>query len=414
MSNTLTPFLYHTRTLQRIPTALVGRPPVSRCLFHSPAKLQAKFSKRRSSDESIPFELPPGLNLTSDESRGTDGEAEGENEVSTITPTERRAFDSIFQEIASRSSRPSRSHLADNVISLIVQDADRSASGASSRRGPVVDRDAALEKFPPSLRKAASMALGALKEEDGVGTEQTVHQQDVNDGDDDGLAIDKLVKTATIGEHRRRERRRVENWMLNAESDFKLWKSMAKDVFRMVHRLGIGENKSLADRAPPATPEEAAKRKKEELNIYVHGPLYPLLLLRGLRLLDRAYETPSQLALSVLPRVQELGLASYVLGASTPFYNTLMGIYWYRYGDVSAVFSLLEEMRRAGLSFDEESLEMLRDMETAMVPLAEGEQGQFVKELTAMPEYEAAFDSRLPHWEKVIQSSVEDKKREDL
>jgi hypothetical protein len=200
--------------------------------------------------------------------------------------------------------------------------------------------------------------------------------------------------------------------MLSAESDFQLWKSMTKDVFSMVERLGIGDKGSLADKGSAANQEEAARRKKEELNIYVHGPLYPLLLLRGLRLLDRAFESPSQLALSVLPRVQELGLASYVLGASTPFYNTLMSIYWHRYGDVSAVFGLLEEMRRAGLSFDEDSLNLLRDIENALVPYAEGEHGQFVKELTAMPEYEAAFDSRLPHWEKVMQSSIDDKKRE--
>ncbi|KAH8903729.1 hypothetical protein BR93DRAFT_930884 [Coniochaeta sp. PMI_546] len=432
MSNTLTPFLYHTRTLQRIPTVLFTGPSVSRSLFHSPAKLQAR--KRRSSDESIPFELPPGLNLTSDESRGADSVGPGgESEtVSTITPTERRAFDTIFQEIASRSNRPSRSHLADNVISLVVQDADRSSARSSSRRNAVVDRDDALEKFPPSLRKAASMALGALKEDDSMETDQSIHQQDVStfpddsvtsqslgegdllDWDDDGLAIDKFVKTAAIGEHRQRERRRVENLMLSAESDFKLWETMSKDVFHMVERLGIGERGPLADKRSSGSKAQAAKRKKEELNIYVHGPLYPLLLLRGLRLLDRAFGRPSQLALSVLPRVQELGLASYVLGASTPFYNTLMSIYWYRYGDVSAVFDLLEEMRRAGLSFDEDSLDLLRDMETALVPYAEGEHGQFAKELTAMPEYEAAFDSRLPHWEKVIQSSIDDKKREAL
>ncbi|KAB5511728.1 hypothetical protein GE09DRAFT_1163915 [Coniochaeta sp. 2T2.1] len=426
MSNTLTPFLYHTRTLQRLPSAFLARSSVSvpRCLFHSPARLQAK--KRRHADESIPFELPPGLDLTPDESIGANGETET---VSTITPTERKAFDTIFQEIAQRNTRPSRAHLADNVINLVVQEAERSASGTTSHRAPVVDRESALEKFPPSLRKAASMALGALKEDDGVVTDGSA-QQDVSDltgdgaatrgldaGDlldwaDDSIVIDELVKTATIGEHRRAERRRIESQMLSAESDFRLWKSMTKDVFRMVERLGIGEKAPLAAAKPPKNKEEAAKRKKEELNIYIHGPLYPLLLLRGLRLLDRAFETPSPLALSVLPRVQELGLASYVLGASTPFYNTLISIYWYRYGDVAAVFNQLEEMRKAGLSFDEDTLELLKDMEKDMSPLAQGQQGDFVKELTAMPEYEAVFDSRLPHWEKVVQSSIDDKQRE--
>jgi hypothetical protein len=254
--------------------------------------------------------------------------------------------------------------------------------------------------------------MNAQQAQDKQGLPTELGEGEFLDWDKDGLAIDKLAKTATIGEHRRRERRRVEEWMLSADSDFKLWKSMTKDVFRMVYRLGIGNNRSLTDNKPPSNSKEASRRKREELNIYVHGPLYPLLLLRGLRLLDRAFERPSSLALSILPRVQELGLASYVLGASTPFYNTLMSIHWHRRGDVSAVFDLLEEMRRAGLSFDEDTLELLRDMQTALVPCAEGEQGQFVKELTTMPEYEAVFDSRLPHWVKVIQSSIEEKKRE--
>lgn len=418
MSNTLTPFLYQTRTLQRLPATIRARSFLSRCLFHSSARLQAR--KRRSSDESIPFELPPGLDLSGDESTGGEPQT-----VSTITPTERKAFDTIFREIASRGKRPSRAHLADNVISLVVQDTDSQAPSSSPRGNAVVDRDAALEKFPPSLRKAASMALGTWQEDadqppapEGsgltadTGLSQSPEEVDLIDWADDGQAIDNFVKTATIEEHRGRERHRVENSMMSADSDFKLWKSMTKDVFRMVERLGIGEKVSLAGRGRPASRAEAAKRKKEELNIYVHGPLYPLLLLQGLRLLDRAFERPSRLALSVLPRVQQLGLASYVLGASTPFYNTLMGIYWYRYGDVSAVFNLLEEMRRAGLSFDEDTLALLRDMEKDMVLYAEGEQGSFVKELTAMPEYEAAFDSRLSHWERVIRSSIEDKRRE--
>jgi hypothetical protein len=355
-----------------------------------------------------------------------DGDLESQK-PSTITPTERRAFDAIFQEIASRGARSTRSQVADQVINLVVQESTGDSYKSPSRQTDVMDRDAALEKFPLSLRKAASMALGAMEDSDNIqkyeeaeekdlakmsreeAATRRLGQGDVLDWEDDSTAIDQLVKTATIGEHRRREQYRVEEEMSNAESDFMLWKTMAKDVFRMVDRLGISEKTARTKDAAPANAGDISQRKKKDLNVYVHGPLYPLLLLKGLRLLDKAFERPSALALSVLPRVKELGLASYVLGASTPLYNTLMGIYWYRYGDVSAVFNLLEEMRRAGLSFDEDSLEILRDMDKTLIPYAEGESGQFVKELTAMPEYEPAFDSRLPHWENIIQGSIEDR-----
>lgn len=426
MATTLTPFLYQTRTLQRAQFAPAIQRSLFRAAFHSSPSLRRR---GRPVDNSIPFELPGDIQ---DESgRALDGEAESDK-PSTITPTERRAFDAIFQEIASRGVRSSRAQVADNVINLVVQETGGISYTPPTQTNNVIDREAVLEKFPASLRKAASLALGAMEDPDNMISYEPSEGQDISslsresaaakklgegdllDWEDDSLAIDQLVKTATIGEHRRREQHRVERWMARAESDFQLWKSMTRDVFRMVGRLGIGEKPTLKDEATPASTEDMAKREKKGLNIYVHGPLYPLFLLKGLRLLDKAFEKPSALALSVLPRVKELGLASYVLGASTPFYNTLMGIYWYRYGDVSAVFNLLEEMRRAGLSFDEDSLEILRDMDKTLVPYAEGENGQFVKELATMPEYEAVFDSRLPHWENIIQSAIEDKKRPSI
>lgn len=435
MSTTLTPFLYQTRTLQRLPATAFLAPVRLRSFSHAPANIQSRRQPRRHrSDEdhedySIPFDLPPGIDLTTRESgrvTGAEAEAEAEAEAqSTITPTERKTFDSIFHEIAERRRSTGMSQIANNVINLVVQDAERSSRNSAAGPGTVSDRDAALGKFPPSLRKVARIALGSMEDNDAPVTRQlqadpgaadaspemlaarSLGEGELLDWDDDGLAIDQLVKTATIGEHRRRERRRIEKWMNLAESDFDLWKSMTKDVFGMVEKLGIGEKSGSQDEAP-------APGKTRSFNVYIHGPLYPLMLLRGLRLLDKAFDKPSPLALSILPRIQQLGLASYVLGASTPFYNTLMGIYWYRYGDVSAVFGLMEEMRRAGLSFDTESLGILRDMESTLTPYANGASGQFVQELTAMPEYEAALDSRLSHWERVIQSSIEDKKPEPV
>lgn len=425
MSTTLTPFLYQTRTLQRLHLVPTVRRSLSRACFHTPSSLRAR---GRESDDSIPFDLPSDVQ---DEARRTADPAEHSDKLSTITPAERRAFDAIFQEIASRGVRSSNSDIADNVINLVVQDAtNRPSSTSSNKQSNVLDRDAVLEKFPPSLRQAASLALGELEDvnhnmpygpagqdlsslsrEDAAA--RRLGQGDVLDWEDDSAAIDQMVKSATIGDHRRREQQRVERYLADASSDFQLWKTMTKNIFRMVEKLGIGE-RPVEQEAPSSQSAQdlgATEPKRNKLNVYVHGPLYPLLLLKGLRLLDKTFEKSSPLALSVLPRVKELGLASYVLGASTPLYNTLMSIYWYRYGDVNAVFNLLEEMRRAGLSFDEDSLQILHDMDDTMVPYSEGESGPFVKELAAMPEYEAVFDSRFSHWESIIQGAIDEKRR---
>ena len=48
----------------------------------------------------------------------------------------------------------------------------------------------------------------------------------------------------------------------------------------------------------------------------------------------------SPLTFSLLPRIKELGLESFVLGVSTPFYNELLEIYWKRRGDLLGMMGL--------------------------------------------------------------------------
>lgn len=145
----------------------------------------------------------------------------------------------------------------------------------------------------------------------------------------------------------------------------------------------------------------------------IYGPLYPMLLVTSLRLLDKHFSQPSQLALSVLPRVKELGVASYVLGVSTAFYNYLLGIYWGRYGDVSSVLAHLEEMRHAGLYFDKDTFSTVARVSSWLTEMANGEHGAFLREAMSMPEYEVALRSRLRHWTNEITRSIVER-RDDL
>jgi len=207
-----------------------------------------------------------------------------------------------------------------------------------------------------------------------------------------------------------------------AKSDVELWEAMEMEVFTLPDALGIGKDMKpkigaqTSQRAgrngvvrrtgrhqqEPKSPVQLAQQRDLE----VRGPLYPTYLLLGLRLLDTNFVTSSSLALNVLPRLKQLGLASYVLGVSTSFYNTLMTIYWGRYGDANAILDLLEEMQHAGLYFDADTRSIVQAIMRELMPMAQGKRGKFSQEIARMPEFEDAVKKRLKHWEWQVRSSI--------
>jgi Mtf2 family len=85
--------------------------------------------------------------------------------------------------------------------------------------------------------------------------------------------------------------------------------------------------------------------------LYIISRLYPAALLLAFRLLRTQFPT-SPLALALLPQIRSLGPTSYVLGASTEFYNALIELRWDVYSDLQGIDRLLMEMERSGVEFD--------------------------------------------------------------
>ena len=96
---------------------------------------------------------------------------------------------------------------------------------------------------------------------------------------------------------------------------------------------------ALAD-LPPSVPP-----------LYVISRLYPAALLLAFRLLRTNFPT-SPLPLAILPQIRSLGPTSYVLGASSEFYNALIELRWDVYSDLKGIDGLLMEMERSGVEFD--------------------------------------------------------------
>ncbi|KAI0449932.1 hypothetical protein F5B21DRAFT_492761 [Xylaria acuta] len=451
MSFTLMPFLYQTRTILRIPAHRASAGIVRS--FHA--------TTRRTRETTIPFDYevgPPDEDIPVAEApiRGT------------ITPSERQIFERIFADIEARGLKPVIREgggpvdpTATRSTRLIMQQAALDAGQARPATvtapallsGAAKDRAKALLRFPPQLRRAAEKALDTINQQAKPTRYDNDTHNDTSGGDEfiDGewqAPAHTFARTVELEAKRFHERTRIEGLITSATSDFELWDVLEKEVFTMPARLGIVKTATRSDdavasltakkRGYPSTtkspnesshdaePElEAAKvgttsaspddvsdpGDSQKLRLYVHGPLYPAYLLLALRRLDTAFSAPSSLVFSILPRIKELGLESYVLGVSTPFFNDLLTIYWTRHGDLSGMLNLLEEMRHCGLYFDTRTASILNQADEVVSRLATGkERSGFGRALMLMPEYEQSQRDRIRHWHREVDLSVQERK----
>ncbi|KAH9890741.1 hypothetical protein F4778DRAFT_752088 [Xylariomycetidae sp. FL2044] len=474
MPSTLLPFLYSTRTILRSPRAPTAftrslHVTVRRCKKHN----------------AIPFARTIGEPAVLPGESDVDVDADAlpkDLKGGTITPSERRIFQSIFADIRTRGLKPTTipedpeapSMASNRSALLIMQHAARDAARSSDdavkapafQIGTAKDRNKALLRFPEELRAAASRVLDTIQpldNNDDADFDSVAH-------DDQGAVEEKwesntnsLGRVIELDAKRHPERMRVEGLIINAKTDFELWDVLEKEVFTMPDKLGIAQNPEttadgeeeemiekgsakkktkkkqkptipsnesqsihgeeaeeaavthgandaiVSQAAPDAVVEgdDASAPSTSKLSLYIHGPLYPAYLLLALRRLDTAFRAPSPLTFSLLPRIKELGLSSYILGVSTLFYNDLLEIYWKRRGDIGAMLDLLEEMRQCGLHFDKHTASVLNQAHNVTFDMADGiSHSSFGRAIMTMPEYEMSVRARLRHWHRAVDISI--------
>lgn len=488
MSNTLTPFLYNTKTLSRF--ARAGTITL-RASLHTNSSRRAG-GRRGYEDNDIPFELPPDLNPSASDTKYRDGA-----ERDSLSPMERIIFGNIFEELERTNKKPlvvarpapqpsttkaevetvpsqpqflagllnapvsSESKPMDPIksaatVNAIIEHASNERSNSYPRiRGfdpssplqathSASEREKALLLFPPTLRQAARRAFGMVEVSDPAkpavvttegGNTEPVAKPPKEPTAGAGRSKEPLAKTVEIEARRRQARLKILLAMQACTSDFEVWKTMEKQVFTLVKRLGIsnipenitvpsaeakvrkGRMKKEKELAQAAKAAASAARKavqaemdnhsaEGDLDVEMYGFLYPQLLSDGLNILGTKFARPSPYMLHLLPRIKELGLVSYVMGVSTAFYNRLMLIIWERYGDATMVLSLLEEMRHAGLCFDDDSLAIVSRIEAAFNYAEAGQRGHFAQALMGAPEFEPLLVQRLAHWTNYIVANL--------
>lgn len=406
--STLLPFLYQTRTLQR---AIRGPlPQLVRALHGTPSRQHPRkppsgHSGPGGGDDSVPFEFGPD--------QGPLAATRGKKGPSTITESEKRVFDEIFGSISQRQKQLG--------VPLVPDlEPEPPAFAREPEEGmdeQELNRERILAMYPPALRRAAEIALGLQAEEDGEdfadGHAGASPTQVTPEDAEEARRMDELMaaeRGALLALHRE-EKARVQSLMQSCTTDVALWKVLEDHVFSMVERLGIS-NRKLDDPNPKRRGKKSPKNKPAPpaLSMERHGPLYSVHLLSAVRHLDRGFATPSPLALNVLPRILDLGMASYVLGVSTRFYNEVMSIYWHRYGDVHSVMRLLKEMERAGLSGDGQTLRVVEAIMGTIEGLSADEgRNAFADVLGSMQEFDSIVLGKLGRRKKWVLSSMQER-----
>ncbi|KAM0324641.1 hypothetical protein ACHAQA_008032 [Verticillium albo-atrum] len=384
---TLLPFLYQTRTLQRAVAQAPHAVSSLRCLHASAFR-----ADRRSSDrnvDSIPFEWAgepakePSRHEIDPEHENSSRRARSKRQTSTITPTEKRAFNDIFADLAKRSRNgaaripgigPDVPQGSQDRTMQALRDALGTRNQESAFNVDEADTPAWMLKYPVSLRRSVRAALG----------HQTKVQETIAAEEAEPVKIDPLVQEQLDAQKEAREAEtvRFDALIKECKTDLEVWDILNREVFSMIEKLGV------ADTSSPA----AADKTEEKLDMNLYGPLYSQHLLRALRALDREFARSSPLVFNLLPRIRECGFASYVLGATTGFFNELATIHWRRRGDVRGVISLLQEMQHAGLSFDQRTLKLVQTIEASLDNMGADTQGPFTRALSTMPDY--SFDVR--------------------
>ncbi|EPE27853.1 hypothetical protein GLAREA_04644 [Glarea lozoyensis ATCC 20868] len=372
---------------------------------------------------------------------------------STITDSEHRAFQNIFNEMcwnqkASTSPDPNvlslRGHAKVNLGDML-----NDALAVSDRNKE--EKESMVSRWPEALRPAVAKAIGLTDDgesDEGESIESEPPQPE--------LQIDELESL------RDPERQRVEKLMREAVTDVELWEVMNKEVFSMIPRLGLAEKSSTHDSKPkgkrvskkekqqmqnskvPSTTGEKLgsdnQEKRQESSVSsmlpttdadevakglvssnldnvldsttgyeipaltFYGPLYPSYLLLGIRLLDRDFVKPSPLALSVLPKIKSLGAISHVLGASPSLYNEILRIYLLRHEDFRAMTATLYDMNDSAVPVNEETLAIVEEVLRLARQVQEGERGPVIQRIwSQMPRFTTKY---LNAWRKKHASAI--------
>ncbi|KAJ3521480.1 hypothetical protein NM208_g13270 [Fusarium decemcellulare] len=460
MSRNLLPFLYQTRTLRYA----CRRPATILFIQKAGVSTRPKQATPRRADNSIPFEWDG-----EEDAAAHAGSEEQGTLTPSETEIFKSIFDDISQGQLPKSRK--RTQPAEEQADGKTQESAQSSGDQRQGNTLVEQaRDSEssvefLQRYPASLQRAAKAALGKfnlapprpklrdMAELDKVEAKQKalaanyekrrekkklqveermkacktdaqlwkVMEKDVfslpeglgifEDGIKDPRAASETVAEDFKEQKRIKEAKKKEDKkQQRLERNRKKREKAEKKKREKEKELGIEEEEEIEEHEEEEAileTDPAEPRKKKRLIMDIHGPLYPHFLLTGLELFDTAFPKPSLLALSILPRIKENGLPSYVLGVSTPFFVKLAEIHWRRFGDCRAALDTLDEMKKMGLHLNEDVGALVDEMASHIHSCTWGAQGPFVMAMMEVPPYQGTLTRRLERLKAAVEHSTQ-------
>lgn len=350
---TALPFLYHTPTItRRYATAEDPNDDDSHNSSKKPFNSRGRFRdvsnvERRNHDsprgrpDFVPFE-------GSRTSRGSDIDIEG----STITPKERRAFESLMklQEKAGRDTKSKASNQA-----------AKRAPGRKSAQTILDEIMESVDEEEDEAENAVSTPLRVSTRAQDRITQDPRRSQNQNESEAIAAAVAKDLRA-------------VRALVYNARTDVEVWNILQKKVLTRVRALNLDgppeknpKNKKTRQQHPNDTsasttnPPAAKKQKTQttitDLEILTHT--LPYHLTRAHKVLIEKFPS-SALPLALLPHLRTLGPSAFALGTSTALYDLHMTALFRQTLDLDAIAATLREMDEQVYPFSDRTVALLR------------------------------------------------------
>lgn len=129
--------------------------------------------------------------------------------------------------------------------------------------------------------------------------------------------------------------------------------------FHRPYQLTLGELTSANPENPLLLPSCLTNVSPQTPVLPLITILYPAATLMAMRNYA-AYLPASDYALSLYPSIQNLGTASFLLGANVHFFNNLIQLHWEVYSDFTEIAALLQDMKSAAVPYNSTTLTILK------------------------------------------------------
>ncbi|KAL1597303.1 hypothetical protein SLS60_008887 [Paraconiothyrium brasiliense] len=389
-SKSLAPFLYQTATIQQ-------SSPISR-------RNASDSSRPSRSQHDVPFEgeeLPPAI---------SDAKV---NRRTTITGSERAAFEKLYKKFNNAEQKEFDEHELDQIADEYYEDDDDNSKDKSPESIDSIF-DAVLSGKTPRTDTSYS-PVRARSKKPRTDMETLARQILAPEAEDEKRKRKEAAakKQARIRDLRNSEKDRVKALLEAAPTDQALWAVLEKEVFAVIRGMDL-ESGFLA-RANPRNPKfrnvpkMAAGLKSSEISASdptIVYPNYGYHLLTAANTL-RSNFPASPLMFNILPTVKSLGRSSYALGANTALYKVLIRTAFRQNHSYAQVCSLLQDMDNGGVEYDYGVANLVDEMLDAHHAADKGQYGRGMQALMRLELYGEGAE-KLRAWRAAIRKRLGD------